>query len=250
MNKSIYNLENSFEKIKKMGWIPVPKRGYGENGMIFENLLGIKCNDLPVADYDGVELKVQSKFSKFPITLFSLNLDGPSLFEIQRIVNRYGAFDYMFPASKVMYIVLNAKDFSSWGRSLKMKLCCDIKKRKLYILVSHANGKIIEKIAFWNFSSIKETVERKVSLLCIANCTTKYIDDSKFIKFEEIHFYELLSFEQFINALCDGTISIQIKYGVYKTGEKAGQPYNHGLAFQISPNDLSKIFCSYFLQKK
>ena len=249
MNYSLEELYNKFEVIKKHGWYVVPERGYGRNGLFFENLLGLYNNDLPIADYNGIELKVQSHFSKYPITLFSLSLDGPTPFEIQRFVNSYGVRDLQYPDKKILYIKLSTKEFSKWGAPLRMKLHFDKKNEKLYILVSHSNGKIIEKKAFWDFSKIRDIVDRKLKILCIVYNTTKYLNNTHYIKFDNLCLYNLKNSDLFLSAIENGIVYVQIKYGIYKSGPKAGQSYNHGLAFLINHGDLFMIF-DKILQKK
>lgn len=228
--------------ISNQGWIKVPRCGYGENGLLFEELLGIKRNDFSIPDYNGIEIKVQSKYSNYPITLFSLMLDGPEPLALQSFVSRYGAYDNLYANSKVLYITLNTKDYTFWGKTLKMRLFFDRKKQRLYIHVVHSNGKTIELKSYWELSSLYAALTRKVNKLCIIRSETNFFDSSKYIKYTEMNLFTLKSFESFKNALCDGIVSVKIKYGVYKKGPRAGSPYNHGIAFQISYSNLEKIF--------
>lgn len=249
MENTFIQLIEKFKNIKNRNWIIVPRRGYGENGLLFENLLGLKNNEFSIADYNGVEIKVQNIRSKYPITLFSLSLDGPEPFAIQQFVQRYGVYDTYFKDSKIMYIKLNSLDYSSWGRFLKMKLYCDKKNKKLFIIVSHSNGKIIEKRAFWSFDSLQNVIYRKLSFLCIVNNSCKFFNGVKYIKYNDIHFYKLISFENFIDAISNGRVYVQIKYGIYKFGNRAGKPYNHGIAFQINYDDLNSFFEEIYYKK-
>lgn len=250
MNNNLMEILQKFNNICKHGWYLVPQRGYGENGLLFEKLIGLNNNELPVADYNGVEIKVQSLASSYPITLFSLSLDGPSPFELQRLVKRYGAYDKHFLNSKVMYVSLNSRTYSSWGRFIRFKLFCDIKNEKLYIIVSHSNGKTIEKKAFWSFATLKKTLFQKMPLLCIVRSISKFSNNKKYIKFSDINFYRLKSFDNFIYEICNGNIEVQIKYGIHKSGKNMGKSYNHGISFKIYDCNLLNIFEEIFLQKK
>lgn len=242
MEENISELLSRFEDIKRKQWILVPKRGYGENGLLFEQLLGIKNNDLSIPDFNGIELKVHNKYSNFPITLFSLFLDGPAPNELRRFVERYGAYDSTFKSSKILYITLNTKYYSKWGKSLMMKLSIDKKNKKVHILVSHSNGKIIEKKSYWYFDSILDVLCRKVSFLCVVNNSSKYIKNKKYTYYYDINIFKLMAKELLINAIIDGKIFVQIKYGIYKSGCKVGEPYNHGIAFQINYDDLGVLY--------
>lgn len=250
INTDIENLIETLKKIKMRGWIDMTRAGYGENGLFLESLLNIKHNDLPIPDYNDIELKVQSKYSEYPITLFSLDLNGPEPMELQRLVARYGAYDSMYPNSKILYIRLNHKEYTKWGKSLKMKLHYNKYEKKLYIHVSHKNGKTIEIKSFWYINSILSTMQKKLSNLCIVECQTKTNTFSKYIYYSNFKLYKLLSHDNFIKALLDGKIFVHIKYGIYKSGPKAGLPYNHGISFQVYFKDLNNIFEEVLLQKK
>ncbi len=235
-------LEKKFKEINSMNWIKVPKLGHGENGLLFENLLGLRRNDFAVPDYNDIEIKVQSRHSKFPITLFSLMLDGPEPMALQAFVSRYGVYDSKYTSSKVLYITLNSSNFTHWGKSLIMKLCCDTGVDRLYIHVAHANGKTIELKTYWEIHSIYLAFKRKLSNLCLVENETKIVRGEKYIKYTNAKFYKLTSYERFIEALASGKIFVKIKYGIYKHGVNAGKPYNHGSSFQIFYSDLPSIF--------
>ncbi len=55
-------------------------------------------------------------------------------------------------------------------------------------------------------------------------------------------FYKYKSFEKFLELLSEGKILVDIKCGVYKTGPKAGKPYDHGTGFQIDKVYLNELY--------
>lgn len=250
MHNNFYQLLEKFKKINSMEWINVPRSGYGENGLLFEELLGIRRNDLSIPDYNDIELKVQSKYSYFPITLFSLSFDGPEPMALQAFVSRYGAYDSKYTNSKIIYIKLNTSTFTYWGKSLKMKLHCDNNKKRLLVHVAHSNGKTIELKSYWDYETLFTTIRRKASNLCIVENETRMICSVKQIRYTDISFFKLSSYDKFIEGLNSGKIFVQIKYGIYKNGPRAGRPYNHGISFQIYLSDLNYIYEPILLQKK
>ena len=242
MKENILTLRRKIDKIKTMGWIQVPRRGYGEVGLLFEGLLGVNNNDFSVPDFAGIEIKVQNRFSRFPLTLFSCTCDGPDFYEIKRIVKKYGIINRKYGDTKFLFISLSCTAFSNWGRYLKMKLYIDHKKQKLYILIAHANGKIIEKKSYWDFSTLKECLERKLKFLCYVVSDSILLNGKKFVKYNEAYFYGLKNFDIFISLLEKGYIVVNIKCGIYKRGPKEGQSYDHGTSFQISTEAISELF--------
>lgn len=220
----------------------VPRRGFGEIGMLLENQLGIDNNDFSFADIDGIELKTSDCLSKYPISLFSCGCDGPDFFELKRLVERFGVCDYDFPCAKVMYICLSNKEFSNWGKNLKMKLDIDWQKEKVFIIVANTNGKIIEKKSYWNFSTLENIMERKLKYMCYVLHKTSFYNKRKYCKFEKVIFLKNRGFIHFLRLLENGEIIVNIKYGVHKRGRKAGQAYNHGTAFILKKNALFYLF--------
>lgn len=233
-----------FNELKDAGCQVIKRTSSGDIGIYFEKFIGIPNNDFPVPDFDAIEIKVKSYDSIYPINLFSLTCDGPGFFELQRLVNKFGVRDKEFPNSKILFITLSNVEYSCWGKYLKMKLVVDEKNEKIFILVANANGKIIEKKAFWHFSSIKNTLYRKLSSLCYIHAKVLYSYKNKFVWYDKMNFYKLRGFESFLELLKCGKIQISIKYGVYRTGVKKGKSYNHGTSFNLSQDCIDKLFIS------
>lgn len=240
------NLIKIFDNVNLLGWIPVLERGYGSSGLLFENLLGLKNNCLQIADYNGFEIKVRSLTSKFPLTLFSMCFNNHNYEELRNFLDRYGVKDKIYKV-KTMAVVIQANQYTYWGKNLKFKLVCDRNKKKIFLLVSHSNGKIIEKKCYWDFDDLKHVLENKISNLCIVTCFWRNKYGFDFIKFIDISFFYLISFEKFIECIENGIIFVKIKCGVHKAGKYEGQQYYHGVEFQIEYDNLFKLF---LIQKK
>ena len=125
MENNILILKEKLENIKKLGGIKLPPDKFCNIGLLFESILGIDKNQLPIADIDGIELKVLKDNSKYPITLFNCSCDGPDFFELNSFVARYGAKDYIYNSTKILYIDLVSTNYTNWGKNLKMKLDID-----------------------------------------------------------------------------------------------------------------------------
>lgn len=245
-------LNNKLNSIKGKGFIEMNSEKYTNAGLLLEKELGIEANDFSVADIDGIEIKALNTFTNTPITLFSCTCDGPDFFELNRLVERFGAKDYVFKDIKVLYTTISAKEFTSWGKYLKMKLHVDRKKRKIYIMVASVNEKIIEKRAFWNFDTLNDIMIRKLNYLCLVSFRTLIKNYTKYCHYFDFNYFRYTNFETFLSELEKGSISVNIKYGVYKYGKRAGKSYNHGTAFMINRDSLPVLFESLdiFEQKK
>lgn len=235
-------LIEKFNELKEAGCQVIPRNSTGDIGLYFESYLGLSNNDFSVPDFDGIEIKVKSYNSIYPINLFSLTCDGPGFFEMRRFVDKFGIKDREFPNSKVLSITLATSEYTYWGKFLKMKLFIDEKQEKIFIVVAHANGKIIEKKVYWNFSSIKSALYRKLNNLCFINAKVIYSYKNKFVWYDKMNFYKLHSFDRFIDLLKVDKVKISIKYGVYRTGKKKGQIYDHGTAFVLQHDSVNELF--------
>lgn len=251
MKENFNTLNTKFEAIREKGWIMIPRKGFGEVGMKFEKELGLSNNDFPIADFNGIEIKVKNKNSNYPISLFSCTCDGPELYELKRIVQKFGICYTDNSDTKLLYITLSGRYFSYWGKYLKMKLHVDRRKKKVYILISHANGKIIEKRAFWEFSTLQGILERKLLFLCVVTSESSFINKTRFTRFINAEYLKLRNFDKFIELIENGMIFVNIKFGVYKSGQKKGKSYDHGTAFQIKKIALYNLYEKFdFKQKK
>lgn len=239
------NLVYLFNNINSLGWIPVLERGYGSSGLLFENLIGLQNNCLQIADYNGYEIKVRSMTSKFPITLFSMCFNNKDFDELRCFVDRYGVKNRTYKV-KTMSVIIRANRYNSWGKNLKFKLVCDRNKKKIFLLVCHSNGKIIEKKCYWDFEEINRILINKVANLCVISCFWRKRFGFNFVKFIDINFFSLINFERFLECIEKGTIFVKIKCGVHKSGKYEGLPYYHGIEFQVNYEDLLQLF----LQKK
>ena len=81
INECINDLKLKFNTINERGWIKASSHGNGNVGITFENELGKERENLPIADYKGIEIKtnLEENGRKY-ITLFSSNPDGKYIF--------------------------------------------------------------------------------------------------------------------------------------------------------------------------
>ena len=130
IKESIKKLNNEFNRIKRMGYVPEVHRGYGGIGDTFERLLGKEKSDFCVPDYDGIEIKTRRSFSKGLIGLFGSVPDGEELFELDRLREKYGYPDKEIRSAKVLYSVVYGNMLCQVGTKYFFKLDVDRKEEK------------------------------------------------------------------------------------------------------------------------
>lgn len=96
-------LINEFKKIARKRWIKCSSNQYNNIGLVFESELKKQPDSMFFPDYYGIELKCTSRYSRYPLYLFTLAFDGPTFPEINRIVEKYGDYDKDFKDKKVLF---------------------------------------------------------------------------------------------------------------------------------------------------
>lgn len=94
MDNNFNELINKFKEINSQGYI----KGINNNiinsaGLTFESLLLKKADSACLPDFKDIEIKTTQRFSRYAIALFSSSFDGPSLYEANYILEKYGSVD-------------------------------------------------------------------------------------------------------------------------------------------------------------
>mgnify|MGYP000867068560 FL=1 len=90
-------------------------------------------------DYNGVELKTTTRFSRYNINLFSLTFDGPSLFESNYMLETYGKIDNLLPQKKTLYANLKLNQKVLVNEKYYFELKIDYEDEKIFIKIYDIN---------------------------------------------------------------------------------------------------------------
>lgn len=244
MNKNFNDLIDKFKIISKKKWIKSYYKGHGTIGLTFEKELGKKIDTNYLPDYNGIEIKCTTRFSRFPISLFSIAFDGPTHREIIRINEKYGNFDKDFPEKKTLIRKVRCNELSKLKNNFYLSL--EIEKDKLFLTVYDKNKILIEKESYVYLETIKDHLNTKIKQLAIIKASKKKIDDIEYFRYYLITLYTLKNFETFINLLINGDIEVTLNSRINKTGITAGRYYNKNLVFQIKKDNLEKLFTKVY----
>ena len=245
MKEEIRNLKNEFERIKNKGYIKGITNSYSSIGRTFENELNLPENTFSVPDYYGIELKARRTYSKSAITLFNIEPDGESLFEIERLKDTYG-YPYKNDRNyKALYIEAYGNKLNYAGIKFQYKLEIDKENQKVYLCVFNKYGAPIERKVYWSFEYLKTRLYTKLKYMAVINTWTNKIENWNYFKYHKMDIYKLKDFEIFISLIQDGTIKICIKIDIHLGKTNYGKTYNHGCGFAIEEKNLSKLFYKY-----
>lgn len=235
-------------KVKNKGWIKSLRRGPTGIGYTFETLIGKQEENLPIADFRGIEIKVKRRYSKGNITLFTANPDN-EIFAIKRIYNEYGTYNYNKNFHKTFITSINSFEKKRKG-NYNFIIKVDEKKQKIKLEIYDLNNNLVEDDISWSYELIKEKIYFKIKNLAIVKAHVKKIGNEELFNYNHIDFYEIKSFETFVRLIKEGLISITFNINVYMDKKRYGNIYNHGTAFIININNIEKLYQKKDFQKK
>lgn len=246
--KEMRDLLVKFLKIKDKGWIESLRKGTTGIGYTFETLIGKPEESFPIADFEGIEIKVKRRYSKGKITLFNATPDN-EVFATKRIYNQYSVCNKNFRYNKTFMINVNAKNMTKYGYH-KFKLEIDYENKKIVLNIYNLEEKLIENKVSWSFELIEEKINNKIKNLAIVKADIKKEDNKTYYRYYNINFYEIKGLETFIKLIEENIITITFKISVYLTGKKYGEMNNHGIGFDINEKNINDLYNLKNFEKK
>lgn len=246
MNEEIKKLTDNFKIIANKKWIKSISKSFENIGLTFEKELDKSPDALYFPDYYGTEIKCASRYSRYPLFLFTVAFDGPTFPEINRIVEKYGYPDKNYPDKKVLFEKNCCNKKTIVNDKYKFKLEVDDNMEKLYLCVYDIEDNLIEKESFVYLNTIEEHLTLKLNRLAIVYASTKKEKEEKYFRYYKIDIYKLISFERFIRLLKFGVIEVSLISRISKSGEDAGRYRNKNLVFNIKKNNIEKLFSKMY----
>lgn len=234
--------KEAMETIRDKGFIESHRSGDTGIGKTLEDELGVEENSVQAADLGVVELKANRKNSKSKITLFTKSTDKRGVNnKILRAKYGYQTAESkeLNPDINILHTTVNGKDFNTLDGKPFMKLT--EKDDKIYL--EHAEDGVIED-ACWSKDSLKKAFDNKYPAKKMYHVQAdSIIENGK----ESFHYNEAYSLENFssdemMDSLLSGELEMDIRLGVYASGDRKGKPHDNGTAFRVSPNKLDGCF--------
>lgn len=242
LNDEVQKLIKQFYIISSKKWIKSVNKGLGSIGYTFEKELDKSPDSLYLPDYYGTEIKCTGRYSRYPITLFTVAFDGPTFPEINRIVDKYGYYDNTFPDKKVLFANVSCVEKSLLSSGYQFQLDVDDGEEKLYLAVYDSDGVLVERDSFVYFKSLYDHLALKLDRLAIVYASQKVIDGEKYFRYYKINIYQLKSFDTFISLLKQEVIKVSLIARISKSGPDVGRYRNKNLVFMLKKDKINMLF--------
>lgn len=239
MDESKKQLIKKFKEITRLKWVEGVNSGTNSVGLTFEALLHKDIDSMYFPDYYGIEIKCSQRFSRYPINLFSISFDGPRLFEMDRLLKKYGALDKKYLGKLQLQGQVYVNKYNKINNNyFKIKL--NQESKKLIICVYDQNLNLLEEETYIDFETIKLRLTLKLSNLAIVYASKKNEGEKINFRYYKITIYKLKSFDKFIQMLKEDYINMSIIGRVSRSGEEEGRQRNKNLVFSI-PKELIEL---------
>ena len=237
-----YNkLIKKFIEISRKGWVKGLNNTTNSVGLTFESLIGKNPDSMFFPDYYGIEIKCSQRFSRYPLTLFSLSFDGPSFYEMNRLLTTYGKKDVIYKEKFQLQGPIYVNKYSNInGYYFRLKI--DEENKKIIVRIYDLNYQLIEEEAYINFDKIKSRLEVKLSQLAVVYASKKVIDNNLYFRYYLITIYKLKSFDVFLSLLQQDCINVSIMGRVSRSGIEKGRQRNKNLVFYIDKEKIDLLF--------
>ena len=242
MEDNYKQLLDEFKLISNKQWIKGINNYTNSAGLTFESLLNKKIDSMYFPDYRGIEIKCTQRFSGYPISLFSLAFDGSNLYEMNKLLMKYGKIDCIYKNKKILFASLIFNEDVLVNDQFYFRLEMDDKRKRLYLVVFDLNKNLLEKEAYINLETIRNRLQIKLSNLAIVWASKRKINEELYFRYYKIVFYRLTSFDKFVQLLENNVIKIDIVGRLSRSGIEKGRQKNKGLVFKIDKQNIELLF--------
>lgn len=216
-------------------------------GDTFESLLGVRTNNSPGADLDGlIELKAKGKGTL--ASLFSMRPQFERTIIAERQPNDrkrvaaytkyYGYYSDAHPDGTSLYVTIGVKEHSGNRQGLFLEV--DEDNSKIWIMRSGAGKKPPEKTAYFTFDDLRQRLLEKHPSTLWISAEKRMQNGMGQFNYTGVEFSRSPRFVMFLALVKSGSITYDWRGYVSDSGEKSGK--NHGNEWRINPKEKAKLF--------
>ncbi|MBU4375715.1 glycosyl hydrolase [Patescibacteria group bacterium] len=228
---TLQQLKTKLKEIKKMGFVKTHRAHDTGIGKTLEDLLKIKENNLRLPDVGDIELKAKRINSGSMLTIAT---KSPKPKGINKIL--FEKYKYLDKEGKY---------------NLHSTVCGSRKNPQSFKIVFEGEKLILKnksKIeAYWPISIFDNVLKAKSDKILLVFAEIKGERKTKKEKFHFTEAYLLsnLNINKFKSAVESDKLKIDIRIGVYRSGENKGKYHDHGTGFRINKRDFLHLFDNF-----
>ena len=242
MYYKLLNLRKEFKKIQNQEFHKSVVKGYAGVGQTFERLLGKKSDASSAPDYNGIEIKTKLGYTKTAITLFSLTPKSNYNYSIKYLTVNYGYPESSFSPFNVLRAEANSIHPKLVSKRYYFELMVDRLNLKVRLIIKDKSGKLLDNHVYWDFEELEKRLVEKLSYMALVITYPYNKPDGIYYKYFKMSLYKLRSFENFLQLIEEGHISVLFNIGIHKSEDDYGRIFDHGTAFKLDNRYIYKLF--------
>lgn len=236
------NLISEFLRIKALGFVRSHRPHNTGVGKTFEDLLGKKEDNKKEADFEGIEVKSQREAASSYITLFTKSPSFPvGANAILR--DNYGAeVGGTDGIIRKLHTSVFGNKYNSYRELYGFKLNVNESQKLVSFLIKDLRtDALISDAIGWNFADI-EKAAAKTNTLFVVWADKKTQNGVEYFHYTKAMIYHGFIMKNFVKAMVDGRIMVDLRIGTYKSGKNVGKTHDHGTGFRVKREFLKELF--------
>lgn len=243
MEQEFNEIIDEFIKINKKGYVNSINNNLNNScGLTLEHLLGKKADNMFFPDFNGVEIKTTTRFSRYNISLFSISFDGPYLFESNNLLEKYGKNDAEFLNKKTLFVNLKFNEKVLVNDKYYFELKIDYETKKIKVCIYDLNLNMIEERCYIYFDSLEKRIKVKLDKLALFYASKRKTGDNLFYRYYKIECFRYKGFSKFLELLESGDIKAKIILRFARSGNDFLKNKNKNMCFSIVKRNIYKLF--------
>ncbi|CAH7342549.1 putative glycosyl hydrolase [Vibrio chagasii] len=220
------------------GWIPSKRKGNTGIGYTFETEIGVKENNSTTADYGHIEIKTCRLPARSMVSLFTYSPKFPEN-AMSILHSNFGLIDKR--GYQTLYSTIKGHRYNTYKKTYRFKVSVNRESSIVTIRSTTMSGTDTGIEVGYTFSDLEKQM-KKLETLALVGAKVKKTEEGEQFQYQNPKLMKFKGIDTFLELLEDGTIAIDVRVGVYKSGSKEGQTHDHGTAFRIKPKDICKLF--------
>ncbi len=218
-------LIRKLREITGLGFVKSHRKGSTGIGKTFEDLLGVKENNLAIPDIGILEIKTVRKNANSLITLFTFNR-GVWKINQRELIDRYGYIDNRGRKALKKTLIYGA------GGNMTM----DLDESNTALIIR--SGDSGEVLGVFDLYYIVGKFLTKLSKVLYVKADVKRMGDEEFFHYNEFYILYGASPKSFIGAIKKGYVAVDLRMHITERNSVR----NRGTAFRVKEDKLHELY--------